>query len=192
MKLYYSNASPYVRKIVVTGIEAGLDEEIERVTPGSSVWIGAGDDVVSVANPLGKIPTLITRDGDALIDSTLICEYLASLAPDAGLLPPNGRNRWQVRHLEALAQGALDAIMLRNVESLFRPEHLRSEDYVARQSVKVDRTFDSIEANIDQYVLSPPGNGVNLGTITLGVTLAYLTQRFGDESWRSNRPHLST
>ncbi len=33
MKLYYTGASPYVRKVVVTGIEAGLDDEIERVMP---------------------------------------------------------------------------------------------------------------------------------------------------------------
>lgn len=192
MKLFYSSASPYVRKVVVTAIEAGLDSEIERETPSSSVWIANGDAEVSDKNPLGKIPTLITRDGDALIDSTLICEYLASLVPDAGLLPPNGRDRWKVRRLEALAQGALDAIMLRNVETLFRPENLRSEDYVARQNTKMDRTFDFFEAEIDHDGAQPlPGKPVNLGTITLGVTLAYLTQRFGDESWRNNRPVLS-
>lgn len=192
MKLYYTGASPYVRKVVVTGIEAGLDDEIERVMPDSNVWIGDGDAVVSNANPLGKVPTLITRDDDALIDSTLICEYLASLVPDVGLLPPNGRERWQVRRIEALAQGALDAIILRNVETLFRPEQLRSEDYLARQNTKVDRTLNFIEAEIDRGgAQAPLGKAVNLGTITLGVTLAYLTQRFSDDSWRNNRPGLS-
>ena len=43
VKLFYSSASPYVRKVVVTAIEAGLDNEIERVAPSSSVWIGNGD-----------------------------------------------------------------------------------------------------------------------------------------------------
>jgi len=72
MKLYYSLASPYVRKVVVTAIEAGLDSEIERVAPLGNVWIGDGDAEVSGNNPLGKIPTLITRDGDALVDSTCL------------------------------------------------------------------------------------------------------------------------
>ncbi len=181
-----------MRKVRVTAIEAGLDGEIELVAPDSSPWIGDGDAVLSGANPLGKIPTLITRDGEALMESSLICEYLASLAADARLPPPQGRERWRVRRLEALAQGALDAIMLRNVETLFRPEELRSEDYVARQNAKVNRTFDVIEAEVGRGdVPSTRDGGVDLGAITLGVTLAYLTQRFGDDSWRNNRPSLS-
>lgn len=93
MKLYYSNASPYVRKVVVTAIEAGLYDEIECVAPAESVWIGSGDSQVASENPLGKIPTLITREGVPLVESSLICEYLACLAPDANLLPPDGSER---------------------------------------------------------------------------------------------------
>ena len=31
MKLYYSSASPYVRKVMVTAIETGLESKIEKV-----------------------------------------------------------------------------------------------------------------------------------------------------------------
>ena len=44
-------------------------------------------------NPLGKMPTLISREGATLIVSTLICEYLTSLAPEAALLPDLGPER---------------------------------------------------------------------------------------------------
>ena len=87
MKLCFGPASPYVRKVVVTAIAAGLDNEIGRVTPINNVWIGNGDEEVSRNNPLGKMPTLISREGATLIVSTLICEYLTSLAPEAALLP---------------------------------------------------------------------------------------------------------
>ena len=114
MKLYYSLASPYVRKVVVTAIEAGLNSEIERVAPLDNIWIGDGDAEVSDNNPLGKIPTLITRDGNALVDSTLICEYLSCLKPEAKLLPSAESPRWRVLNVQAMAQGAMDAVMLRS------------------------------------------------------------------------------
>lgn len=192
MKLYYSNASPYVRKVVVTGIEAGLDGEIERLTPAESVWIGSGDPQVADENPLGKIPTLIMRNGEALIDSTLICEYLASLAPDALLLPQSGTERWQVLQLQALAQGAMDAIMLRNVEMLFRPGSMQWDEYVARQTTKIDRTFNYLEKEISyEQAAYAIDSAINLGTITLACTLGYLAQRFDDQSWRDSRPALA-
>jgi glutathione S-transferase len=63
MKLHGTLASPYVRKTAVTVIEAGLDDEVEKITPLDSVWVGDGDAGVVDENPLGKVPVLIARDG---------------------------------------------------------------------------------------------------------------------------------
>lgn len=190
MKLYYASASPYVRKVVVTAIEAGLDGEIKRITLERRMWTGDGDPAVAEANPVGKVPTLISRDGTTLIDSCLICEYLASLAPDAGLLPDSGPGRWRVLQLQALAQGALDAAVSRFVERQLRPAGLQWSDWLARQSVKLRRTFDRFETMIEAGEI-PAADAVDLGTITLGCTLAYLDQREGDQSWRKGRTGLS-
>lgn len=191
MKLYYSLASPYVRKVVVTAIEAGLDDEIERVSPSGSVWVGDGDAEVSDNNPVGKIPTLIARDGAVLIDSTLICEYLSSLAPEANLLPPAGSVRWRVLNAQAMAQGAMDAIMLRAIETQMRPDHLFWDDWVARQTVKALRIFQSFDTMIADGRSDVIGDGaVNLGTITLGCVLGYLEQRLNDHIWRDNHSNL--
>jgi glutathione S-transferase len=191
MKLYYSLASPYVRKVVVTAIEAGLDDEIERVSPSGSVWVGDGDAEASDNNPVGKIPTLIARDGAVLIDSTLICEYLSSLAPEANLLPPAGSVRWRVLNAQAMAQGAMDAIMLRAIETQMRPDHLFWDDWVARQTVKALRIFQSFDTMIADGRSDVIGDGaVNLGTITLGCVLGYPGQRLNDHIWRDNHSNL--
>jgi glutathione S-transferase len=190
MKLFYSTASPYVRKVLVTGIEAGLDEEIERIKPEESVWVGDGDPEVSAENPLGKIPTLITRDGSTLIDSTLICEYLSSLSPKAKLLPTAGPERWRVLNLQALAQGVMDAIIFRSFDTLLRPEQFRWEEWAQRQTNKISRTIDSFEAMSATGKLESDG-AVNLGTISLGCVLGYLDKRFDDSTWCENRPNLS-
>lgn len=35
---------------------------------------------MAAANPLGKVPTLVLKDGTALYDSRVICEYLDAVA----------------------------------------------------------------------------------------------------------------
>ena len=192
MKLLFGPGSPYVRKVLITAIETGLDNEIERVRPSVSVWDKEGDAGVNEANPIGKIPTLITRDGTTLIDSSLICEYLASLALSAGLLPIDGNARWQVLQLQAMAQGALDAVVSKFVEEHLRPDHLCWNDWVARQELKASRTFDRLEtmARDDCFSLASVER-VNLGTITVGCVLGFLDQRLNDQSWRTIHPALA-
>lgn len=186
MRLYGTVGSPYVRKVVITVIEAGLDAEVERIAPGVSVWVGDGDAEVAERNPLGKIPTLIAKDGNILIDSTLICEYLASLAPGIGLLPNAGAEHWRVLQLQALAQGFMDAMVFRLLETQVRPEQYCWDEWIARQGTKIARTMDSLEIMHRSCEL----DGLDLGTITLGAALGYLVQRAGETAWREGHPGL--
>jgi glutathione S-transferase len=193
VKLQYSNASPYVRKVVVTAIEAGLNDEIERVKPEASVWIGEGDLGVTAVNPLGKIPTLTTRKGVSLPDSSLICEYLSSLAPEKALLPLQGNERWEVLRHQTLAQGMMDAIIMRAAETQIRPDKYTWPEGIQRHTTKIERTLDAFEDSIvNESAHALNQDAVNLATITLACTLGYLVQRFGIEDWRQTRPHLST
>jgi glutathione S-transferase len=70
MKLYYSTTSPYVRKVVVCAIELGLDGEIERIATRVSP-VDRTSPVIA-QNPIGKVPTLIGREGVRLYDSRVI------------------------------------------------------------------------------------------------------------------------
>ena len=66
MKLAYSPASPYVRKVNACAIARGIDAKIER-------WkVGTTDPALLDFNPLSKVPTLITDDGTMLYDLSLI------------------------------------------------------------------------------------------------------------------------
>ena len=91
MKLRYSPASPYVRKVMVTAIETGLAGRIEKL-PTTVVPIKANTEVAR-ENPLMKVPTLVTDDGMALFDSPVICEYLDSLHSGQKLFPTAGPAR---------------------------------------------------------------------------------------------------
>ena len=55
MKLRFSPASPYVRKVSITLIETGLEDRVEKIP--TNVWDPETD--IAGDNPLGKVPTLI-------------------------------------------------------------------------------------------------------------------------------------
>src|SRR5476649_1451435 len=103
MKLIGSLASPYVRKVRVVLAEKKLDYQFEL----ENVW--AADTTINTLNPLGKVPSLVMEDGSVMIDSRVMVEYLDTLTPVCKLLPPNGRDRADVKCWEALADGMLDA-----------------------------------------------------------------------------------
>ncbi len=183
MKLRYSPTSPYVRKVVVTAIEAGLDERIERIE--TDVWNPETD--IAEDNPLGKVPALVTDEGRVLCDSPTICDYLDSLHEGPRLIPAEGPARWQVLNLHALANGVMDAAVARVIEHRARPEHLRFDGWLERQKLKIDRALDSLDRQAAEGALD---GTVNLGTITVGCALGYLDLRFSEDAWREGRPAL--
>jgi glutathione S-transferase len=101
MKLAYSPASPYVRKVTACAIKRGIDKQIERMK------ISTTDPELLKYNALSKVPTLITDDGAYLFDSPVICEYLDSIGSAPKLFPPPGPARWKALTQEALADGIL-------------------------------------------------------------------------------------
>ena len=66
IKLFFSPSSPYIRKWLVAAAEVGLADVIELLL-GSTHPVTRDQSIV-FNNPLGKIPTLITEDGQSLYD----------------------------------------------------------------------------------------------------------------------------
>jgi glutathione S-transferase len=179
MKLRYAATSPYVRKVAICIDELGLADRVDRVE--TDVW--APDTDIGETNPLGKVPTLTTDEGTVLVDSPLICEYINDLA--GGALLPSGTARWKALRLQALADGIMDAAILRRLESR-RPAEQQSADWSVRQKRAVDRALDALEAEAGSW-----GTTVTLGQIAVGCALGYLDFRFGEEDWRPGRPNLA-
>ncbi len=181
MRLYHSPTSPYVRKVMVTAIECGLDRRLDLVS--TMVPPTQPNQDLSRDNPLAKLPTLITDDGEVLYDSRVICEYLDSLNPGPKLIPPAGSERWRVLRWQAMADGISDAGLLCRYEASLRPENKRSAEWVAGQTTKVNQGLDSAEA--DGGLLSAP---VNLGQIALACAIGRL--EFAGDKIRDGRPKL--
>ncbi|MDE1147316.1 MAG: glutathione S-transferase N-terminal domain-containing protein [Azospirillaceae bacterium] len=181
MKLFYSQTSPFVRKVLMVAHERGLFPRLE-LTP-TDIW--SPETVVPTLNPLGKIPTLVTDDGLTLFDSPVIAEYLDSLGEAGGaLFPVAGHARWLALRQQAIADGICDAAILRRMEGL-RPENLRSANWIDRQRQAMMRAVDLLESETELL------EGQTIGTLSVTVALAYLDFRWGCDHWREGRPNLA-
>jgi glutathione S-transferase len=182
MKLRYSTTSPFARKCLVVAMECGLEAGLELVATNAF----APDTDLPRDNPLGKVPCLTTAGGEALFDSPVICEYLDSLHDGARLFPASGGARWAQLRLQALADGILDAAVLKRVETAMRPEDKRWTGWIERQGAAITRALDVLEQECGGW-----GGDFLIGQITVACALGYLDLRFKDEDWRMGRPALA-
>src|SRR6201999_3298197 len=95
MKLTFSPASPFARKVRIAAIELGLIDQIEFVP--ATVAPGQPNEEYSQINPVKKLPALILDNGDVVLDSYVIVEYLDELAGGGRLIPASGPTRWKVK-----------------------------------------------------------------------------------------------
>ena len=183
LTLYYSPLSPFVRKVRVVALEAGIADQID-LQPAAGTALDPGTMPVAL-NPLGKIPTLARPDGGALYDSRVICQYLNARA-GAGLYPAGARH-WDALTLEATADGIMDAAVAMAYEARLRPEELRYAPVVEGQWQKCARALDLLEERWMAYLAGP----LCIGQIALGCALGYIDLRHGARDWRASRPALA-
>ena len=184
MRLFYSLASPFVRRVMVTALELGIEDRIEKVeittTPVNP------DPKLKDANPIRKIPALETDDGLLLYDSSVITEYLDVLG-GARLLPASGNPRWTVKRQEALGAGLLDAAVLVRYETFIRPEHKRWDGWIDAQIGKIDGALAQMNEDVAGF-----DEAATLGQIAYGCACGYLDFRFAEMGWRDDHPALAT
>lgn len=181
MKLYGSLTSPFVRKARILIREKQLACEFTVADPAEA------GGVVRARNPLWQVPVLERADNEALFDSPVIVEYLDSLAAPA-LLPASGEQRWQVLRWQALADGMLEAVIARLLESR-RPIVQQSSDQIAFQESRVAAAlaFASARLKGESFLME---NRFTLADLALAVALEYIDFRYPHD-WRAQHPRLA-
>lgn len=178
MRLRYTLTSPFARKARLAAAVLGLPLELE---PADTL---NPDDTLRRQNPLGKIPTLLTEDGDCLYDSSVILAYLDMVAGGGKLIPLDPKARIATMKAEALADGLMDAGVLVLYEGRFRPEEKHEAKWLAHQRDKMARALAALEA------APPAADGpISSSDIALACALGFLDFRFGGE-WRPTHPRL--
>jgi glutathione S-transferase len=182
MKLIGSYPSPFVRKARIVLAEKRIEYDFVVDNPNDPA------SRVSDFNPLGKIPVLVTDDGAAIYDSSVIVEYLDTVSPVGRLIPEPGRQRIQVKRWEALADGLMEAAVLSVLESR-RPAKEQSREWIERQGRKVSQGLRAASHELAEKTWCA-GENYTLADIALGCALGYLNFRFADLDWRAQYPNL--
>ncbi len=179
MQLFYLPTSPYVRKVLACAISREIEAQIALVDADPY----ASPPGLLAANPLSRVPCLLTEDGFALFDSPVICEYLDTIGDVLPLFPAHGRARWVALRQQAMADGIMDAAVARRMEQPQPPQGARA--------VFIDRQRDAVERTLDALEHEPPHLTPDIGSISIACALGYLDFRFGPERWRDRRPQIA-
>lgn len=176
--------SPFVRRVAISMRLLGLPFEHRN-------WsVGQDFDAIRHYNPLGRVPTLVLDDGETLIESSVILDYLDECAtPERALLPAAGPERRRALKLIAIAIGGAEKGVLQLYEQAFRPPEKRHAGWVARCRSQSDAALDELERDAathggDWFV----GGRMTQADITIACVTTFLTDALALDA--SRRPAL--
>jgi glutathione S-transferase len=153
--------SPYVRRVAIALIIAKTTFIHRPISLFRHI------DQFSKLNPLLKAPTLLTDDGMALMDSSVILDYLAGVDPRiAALTPSKAPQRVAALRATGLALTVMEKAVQRHYERMLRPAEKRHEPWV-------DRVMGQLTAGLSALDAELPGSGWISGELGLAdVTVA--------------------
>jgi glutathione S-transferase len=182
MKLYGSKTSPYVRKVRVFAAELGLTDLIEEIQIEPS---NNPPPEFLAANPMARIPTLVTEKGEALPESELIMEYLQTRGQSGIQSLPRGTKRWSALRRAKIADGIIEAAVA-TLREKSRPESIIYPTFLDRQTEIIMRSIDILNLEVGTLTTDTP----TIVEVTAGVALCYLDFRLPYLDWRKNHEAL--
>jgi glutathione S-transferase len=175
--------SPYVRRVAITLI-IGRTPFIHR-----PISLFRHIDEFSKLNPLLKAPTLLTDDGAALMDSSVILDYLADIDPRiAALTPSRAPQRLEALRATGLALTVMEKAVQRHYERMLRPAEKQHEPWV-------DRVMGQLTAGLSALDAELPGSGwmggeMGVADITVACAFGFTQSVLGDLVETSRYPNL--
>ena len=167
MKLIGMLDSPYVRRVAISAKRLGIPLEHQ------SVSVFRHFEQFQQINPVVKAPTLVLDDGEVLIDSTLIIEYLEALAgPGKSLMPGDIDQRLRSLRLIGLALAACEKSVQLYYERNLRPAEIQFEPWVERVEGQLAAAYSALERELEMQPLKTDGTIAQDG-ITLAVAWSF-------------------
>jgi glutathione S-transferase len=135
--------SPYVRRVAIALTVARTAFTHRPISLFRHI------DAFSKLNPLLKAPTLIADDGTALMDSSVILDYLAGVDPRiAALTPSNAPARLRAMRATGLALTVMEKAVQRHYERALRPAEKRHQPWVDRVMGQLTAGMSALDAEL--------------------------------------------
>jgi glutathione S-transferase len=166
MKLIGLFDSPYVRRVAVSMRLQGSSFEHVALSVFRHI------DEMKKINPLVKVPMLVTDDGEQLIESSFILDYLdGEVAAEKRLVPASGAARRKIQQHCAIALiGAEKAVQL-YYETALRPSEFTYQVWADRCTTQMHDAFALLETMPESPLLS--GAPITQADITSAVALDF-------------------
>ncbi|QJQ95126.1 MULTISPECIES: glutathione S-transferase N-terminal domain-containing protein [Halomonadaceae] len=183
MQLYLNATSPFARVARIVAMEKGLAEAV------TLCWCDPWSDDASLlaANPVGRVPTLVTDEGTALSEALLIAQYLDATGEGESLLPPTRLGR--VLSLAGLGQGLMEAAFNTVIARKHNGPEVDASNLGQRRLWAIPRILQRLEDTMNEAPPKPPR--LTLGDIVVGVALEYLSFRLPEFDWAADHAALA-
>ncbi|WP_223488815.1 glutathione S-transferase [Pseudomonas sp. A-RE-19] len=185
MKLIGMLDSPYVRRVAISAKCLGIPLEHE------SVSVFRTFEQFQQINPVVKAPTLVLDDGEVLMDSTLIIDYLEALAaPGKSLIPNDLEQRLRSLRLIGLALAACEKSVQLYYERNLRPAEIQYAPWVERVEGQLAAAYSALERELEKQPLKTDGSIAQDG-ITLAVAWSFTNLMVPDQVEAAQFPRIS-
>lgn len=185
MKLIGMLDSPYVRRVAITAKRLGIDLDHQ------SVSVFRHFEQFQQINPVVKAPTLVLDDGEVLIDSTLIIDYLEVLAgPGNSLMSGEPPQRLRSLRLIGLALAACEKSVQLYYERNLRPAEIQFEPWVERVEGQLTAAYSALERELELHPLKVDGS-IDQAGITLAVAWSFTNLVVPDQVDARQFPQIS-
>ncbi|HVW72202.1 MAG TPA: glutathione S-transferase [Rhizomicrobium sp.] len=133
--------SPYVRRVAVSLKVLGIAFDLDQVS------VFRHFDKFASLNPVVKAPTFITDDGVVLMESSLILEHIAEIAPRR-LMPADRASHERALRQIGLALAACEKSVSIIYECTHRPAEKQHQPWLDRVSGQLLAAYRALEKEV--------------------------------------------
>jgi glutathione S-transferase len=184
MKLIGMLDSPYVRRVAISAKRLGIALEHE------SVSVFRHFEQFQQINPVVKAPTLVLDDGEVLMDSTLILDYLEAVAGKS-LLPSDLKQRARALRLIGLSLAACEKSVQIYYERNLRPADIQYQPWVERVESQLAAAYTALEAELQKQPLPTDGDVIAQDGISLAVAWSFTNLVVPDQVDAARFPRIA-
>ena len=160
--------SPYVRRVAIAAQCLSIDYEHRPLS------IFHAYEEFRQLNPLVKVPTLICDDGEMLVDSTLIVDYLQTIGKGGrNIYPSDETGRRKALQLNGISLVAMEKLVQIIYETRHRPEEYVHQPWIDRVMQQLRSGLEMLEGYAGDGESWFFGDDITLADISVAVAWSF-------------------
>jgi glutathione S-transferase len=166
--------SPYVRRVAVSL------QLMRRPFEHASISVFSTFEQFRAINPVVKAPSLVCDDGEVLMDSSLILQYLQALPCHRSLMPEGLAEQQHALRAIGLALAACEKSVQIIYEHQLRPSEKRHDPWLTRVTGQLLAACAALETELRQRPLACERHTIDQAGVTTAVAWTFLQAMLPD------------